>query len=309
MSQHIHIAVVTHHGIAANNRGNTAGNSTLLQKINWRGDLYSTVSAEAIRFAMRNRLAELGYEVNRAPESTNGMNPVNDWKDGDFKGWAKGTYMADDDLFGFMLAKAGGKSNDDETLPSNTKARRGVFEISRAVSVTPFQGDMTFNAASPGASPAARTDKAKKNNSSQTPVIYSTEMHATRYQYGGTLCPESLMVQKHAEAAIEVLCTLGGVGGNHSRFLFDFSPETVVFRVTSEMAPRILYVFEEVNGTIDAPSLLRRVQAGDIPADELYVGGELLGETGDKLTKLGANVFPGVKDAALKVRGIVKASA
>jgi CRISPR-associated protein Cst2 len=298
MSKHIHFSMVTHHGVAANNRGNTVGNNTLLQKLNWRGDLYTTVSAEAIRFALRNILADLGYEVNRSAESSQGMNPINAWQDGNFANWAKGKYLIDDDLFGFMLAQSAKKSNDDEN-GSSTKARRGALEISRAVSLTPFQGDMTFNAASPGASPGARTDKAKKDNSNQTPVIYSTEVHATQYQFGGTLSPERLMVQKHADAAIEALVSLGGVAGNHSRFLFDFSPQAIVLRVTSDPAPRILYIFEEENGVLNVPALVRRIQAGDIDASELYVGGELFPDTMTALKNLGAQVFPGVKRAGM----------
>ena len=49
------------------------------------------------------------------------------------------------------------------------------MEVSRAVSLTPWPGDVTFNAASPGATPSA----AKKGTN---PVPYGTELHATRYQ-------------------------------------------------------------------------------------------------------------------------------
>ena len=56
MSTHVFGAVVTGYGTAANNRGdNDGGNTTTLQKILWKGDVHSTVSAEAIRWALRFR--------------------------------------------------------------------------------------------------------------------------------------------------------------------------------------------------------------------------------------------------------------
>jgi len=51
--------IVTHHGTAANNRAETEGNITTLQKLLWKGHIHTTVSAEAIRFALRRRLADL----------------------------------------------------------------------------------------------------------------------------------------------------------------------------------------------------------------------------------------------------------
>jgi CRISPR-associated protein Cst2 len=46
MSRHLFAAIVTHHGIAANNRGETPSNVTTLQKLLWQGQVHTTVSAE-----------------------------------------------------------------------------------------------------------------------------------------------------------------------------------------------------------------------------------------------------------------------
>jgi CRISPR-associated protein Cst2 len=53
MSLHVFGAIVTANGTAANNRGLTEGNVTTLQKLVWNGHVHTTVSAEAIRFALR----------------------------------------------------------------------------------------------------------------------------------------------------------------------------------------------------------------------------------------------------------------
>ena len=55
MTLHVFANFVTPFGTAANNRAETEGNMTTLQKLLWMGDTHSTVSAEAIRFALRRR--------------------------------------------------------------------------------------------------------------------------------------------------------------------------------------------------------------------------------------------------------------
>ena len=60
MTLHVFANFVTPFGTAANNRAETEGNMTTLQKLLWMGETHSTVSAEAIRFALRRRLAMAG---------------------------------------------------------------------------------------------------------------------------------------------------------------------------------------------------------------------------------------------------------
>ncbi len=277
MSLHIFGAVVTHPGVAANNRGESEGNITTLQKLLWNGEVHSTVSAEAIRWAMRYFWQMKGIEVNRV-----WMDEKEDheWQDPAWKGWAtKGgkTYI-DDDLLGYMRAE-GGKTEGEK---GRADKRRGVLEIARAISMKPFAGDITFNARS-----------GEKGRIS----LYGTECHATRYQYGFAMTPERLRVKERSIKAIEAIANLGEVAGNHSRFLFDFSPESIVLRVTEDPAPRVLYCFQEdETGRVSAPDLVRRAEVGDILPSELFVGGTVAADPEIKALK-GATVYPGVKTA------------
>jgi len=283
MSTHVFGAIVTHHGIAANNRGETEGNVTTLQKILWHGQVHPTVSAESIRFALRRLLADAEKAgTNRVWDEEKRSNT---WKDDDFDP-AK---FIDDDLLGYMAAEAA----EAEGTAGTATVRRAILEIARAISLAPWGGDVTFNAASIGATPSA----AKKG---ANPVPYGTELHATRYQYGFALTPERLKKPARAKAAIERLCALGTVAGNHGRFLFDFSPESLVIRITDDPAPRLLYIFEPQDGdTVDAPRLLARVKAGDIKAAELLIGGGFAStQTAEELKGLGAAVESGVRKAA-----------
>lgn len=288
MSKHLFAAIVTHHGTAANNRGETDGNVTTLQKLLWQGQVHTTVSAEAIRFALRRRLMLSEEEGTNRRWDENIRS--NTWQDPEFGEWKKkaGSTFIDDDLLGYMSAKAA--SQEGEAGP--VTVRRAVLEVTRAISLVPWSGDVTFNAASPGATPSA----SKKGNN---PVPYSTELHATRYQYGIALTPERLRKPSRAKAAVNGLCELAEVAGNQGRFLFDFSPESIVFRFADDPAPRLLYVFEQKDQGIDAPLLLTRVEAGDIKAQELVIGGSFgATATAEKLRNMGAQVFPGIRKAA-----------
>lgn len=264
MSLHIFANIVTNHGIAANNRGDGEGsNITPLQKLIWQGQPHTTVSAEAIRFALRRLLAEC--EDRRTNRSWDENDRANIWQDPMFLGWTtpQGNTFIDDDLLGFMKAEASATEGEAGTAD----VRRAVLEVTRAVSLTPWAGDVTFNAASPGATPSAQ----KKGTN---PVPYGTEVHATRYQYGIAMTPARLRQPTRAVAALQGLCSLRTVAGNHGRFLFDFSPDSVIFRVTDDPAPRLLYCFDTPDDgkTVTADSLLKKLRNGDVLPGELIVG-------------------------------------
>jgi CRISPR-associated protein Cst2 len=295
MTLHVFANSVTAFGTAANNRAENEGNITTLQKIIWKGQTHSTVSAEAIRFALRRLLGEI-EDTNRSWDE---KVRANIWADHTFKGWAKedSSVFIDDDLLGFMTAEA----SNEEGVAGSANVRRAVLELTRAVSLTPWAGDVTFNAASPGATPSA----AKKGTN---PVPYGTEVHATRYQFGAAMTPKRLRDPGRAVHGIDSLCSLRTVAGNHGRFLFDFAPEIVVFRVTSDPAPRLLYCFDTADdgATVGAKALLDRIDSGDILAEELFVGtSDLNSELSKKMKSKGVSV-EGVKAAASKVKASIE---
>lgn len=288
MSLHVFANFVTPFGTAANNRAENEGNITTLQKLLWMGETHSTVSAEAIRFALRRILA--GDEVTNRSWDENER--ANVWKDNQFKGWAKekDKTFIDDDLLGYMIAEAA----KEEGEAGSACVRRAVLEVTRAVSLTPWSGDVTFNAASAGATPSAQ----KKGSN---PVPYGTEVHATRYQYGVALTPERLRDKSRAAKAIDALCNLGTVAGNHGRFLFDFSPDAVVIRITADPAPRLLYCFETKDDgkTVRADALVQRIKSGDVDPKELILG----------VSDLDSPLAKQLADAGVKADGVKAACA
>lgn len=302
MSKHLFGLIATPFGTAANNRGETEGNITTLQKILWNGETHTTVSAEAIRNAIRKQWQRQGLQLNRTWDDDGNKHT---WQDGKFGEGSEKKYV-DDDVLGFMSAEAakeeandaeaGAKEGKRERKKGTTRVRRSRLEVTRAISLTPWSGDITFNAASVGATPSA-------SKTQRDPVPYGTEVHATRYQYGLALTPESLALKERALHVVDAIASLSEVAGNQSRFLFDFSPEAVVFRWTDDFAPRMLYGFQmDGKAGLQIPDIIRRAEAGDIDSEELVIGGPVAGAESLK----GAKVFPGVKAAAEEVKGRIQ---
>ncbi len=338
MSKHLFGLIATPYGTAANNRGENEGNITTLQKLLWKGEVHTTVSAEAIRWALRYFWEKNGQAVNR--QWNEGIYD-HEWRDKSWAPWTskdeevrKQPTFIDDDVMGFMLAEAANTDGNDllDELKKDKKAtdeefkklskeeqkeefgqslkkknkeladkikvmsegtcdkRRGALEVTRAISLSPFAGDITFNAKS-----------GEKTNTS----LYGTEVHATRYQYGLALTPESLRDSARVLDLIDAVGGLSEVGGNHSRFLFDFSPASIVYRWTDDFAPRLLYGFEmDAEGALSFRAVLKRVACGDIAANELFIGGEIvetLDDEGKKILK-GAFVTDGIKAATSELK-------
>lgn len=274
MTQHLFATVVTGTAVAANNRGEGDGSTlSTLQKITFGNEQFTTVSAEAIRWGLREYLQNLDpLQVNRTFDA--------EVKGGSYE-YKDETFSADkyidDDLFGFMNAKKGSKDEDA------TVKRRGAVEVTRAISLDPFLGDVSFG------SRGGQKDRTS---------IYGNEMHLTAYQYSLALTPASLKQPARAALLLDAMAAVRHVGGNHARFLYDFTPESIVLRVTADPAPWILNCFERQGQAIDCSRLVALATAGDVDAKEIILGGAIAATpSADQLKKLGAEVHLGVKQA------------
>lgn len=286
--------------MAANNRGESEGNVTTLQKILWRGEVHTTVSAEAIRAAIRARWQAWGQPLNRRWDDER---RIHGWDDPQFtKGAAS---YVDDDILGYMSARAAKQEAGEGEATGvraprargTTDVRRARLEVTRAISLQPWPGDYVFNVASPGATPSA-------SKTGRDPVPYGAEVHATRYQYGFALTPSALHDPARAGLVLDAILSLGEVAGNHARFFYDFSPASVVLRWTDDFAPRLLYALDTTpEDKVRVPRLLELVEARDVRADELWIGGDVAAsEDATRLADAGAHVTRGVREAFAGVR-------
>lgn len=261
MTTHIFGMALTHEGTFSNNRGENEGNTNTLQKVIRNGDMFSTVSAEAIRYALRDGWQHGGETLNRKTLDHRTVEYTD-------RGFADGSWSnrLDDDVLGFMHAK-------DETV-----SRRAPLEVTRAISVTPWTGETMHNFASPGSNPAVTGDD---------PIPYSVEVHHTRYQFGFALSPDSLGRARNntdsvhddderirrVQAILNGLASLRRVGGAHARYFADYSPEILILRVTTDPAPRMLYCFEQHEGSGDiSVCTLGKKLGRDIDPGELIIG-------------------------------------
>lgn len=282
---HLFGTVLTPQAVASNNRGESEGTVATLQKVIRNGDLYSTVSSEAVRYALRESWqADPKLLLARKVFHTG-----SEWTEG-AKEFETPEQYVDNDVLGYMHAK------------KETASRRGALEVGRAVSVTPWPGTIDHHFASPGSNPSIATND---------PIPYACEVHDTRYQYTFALTPASLLKDRFArtEKTLRALQNLRRVGGSHARFLFDFAPEAVVLRWTTDPAPRIMFCFDQDDrGRLSLDTLLRRVKGGDVVGSEVFVGTAIGGIVElDALRAEGVNVFDGVKRAVDAVLALVQA--
>jgi CRISPR-associated protein Cst2 len=302
-TNYIYGTILTGEAVAANNRGDNIGNTTTLQKVFHQDDLHTSVSAEAIRFAIRYRFQLEDLNVNRSYDSNAGKLYFEDEKHANWN--PNGEVFIDDDLMGFMDAAAAQQEREEEEgeaedatprrrtrAKGKTTKRQSPLAIGRAVSLRPYRGELSFNAVS--------GDKEKGKLS-----LYNAEMHTTEYQYSFGLNLNDVVKKESIGHLIDAIVDPPPVAGNHSRFAYDFSPASIVLRVTNAHASKIQNCFEHDEETrgYTVARLIHRVESGDIPAGELIIGGELAAtEEGKKLTQLGATVLPGVKAAADEAR-------
>jgi CRISPR-associated protein Cst2 len=305
-THYLYGAILTGEAVAANNRGDNIGNTTTLQKVFCQDDLHTSVSAEAIRFALRYRFQLENPEfVNRTYDfSTSKLG----YKDEKMSYWNSNSQVyIDDDLMGFMDAEAAANEKEDELdddseaqkkSKKNNKAkgkvtkRQSPLAIGRAVSLRPYRGELSFNCVS--------GEKQKGQLS-----LYSAEMHTTEYQYSFGLNLGDVVKKEHINQLIDAIIDPPPVAGNHARFAYDFSPASIILRLTNAHSSRIQNCFEhdETNRTYTIQKLIQKIQAGDIPASELVVGGQIAyTEEGEELKQLKVKVLDGVYATANEVR-------
>lgn len=308
-THYLYGTILTNEAVAANNRGDNIGNTTTLQKVFHHDDVHTSVSAEAIRFALRYRFQlEATVPVNRSYDSSTGKLKYKDEKRTKWNSQENDVFI-DDDLMGFMDAEAAAKEmeeqadSDEESQESKAKQkkekpkgkttkRQSPLAIGRAVSLRPYRAELSFNCVS--------GEKSKGQLS-----LYSAEMHTTEYQYSFGLNLGDVLKKKHIASLIEAIIDPPQVAGNHSRFAYDFSPASIVLRVTNAHSSRIQNCFEhdEEERTYTIARLIDRIESGDIPASEIIIGGDVAKtEEGEKLKALKVTVFSGVIAAANEAR-------
>jgi CRISPR-associated protein Cst2 len=322
-TRYLYGTILTGEAVAANNRGDNLGNTTTLQKVFVGDDLHTSVSAEAIRFALRFRFQLEGLKVNRryvtdiTEEFTSKQLYTLQYKDEKHATWnpTDPEPFIDDDLMGFMLAEAakgeqeaenesadlaqpekepvGGSAGPRRNKPKGKITKRqSPLAVGRAVSLRPYRGEISFNCVS-----GAKEEGALS--------LYAAELHTTEYQYTFGLNLDGVVAKMNIGHLIDAVVDPPPVAGNHARFAYDFSPASVVFRLTNCHSSKIQNCFEHDEETrgYSLHRLVSRVKSYDVPASELIIAGHVAGtDFGNQLKTAGASVSTGVLQAAAEVK-------
>ena len=139
--------------------------------------------------------------------------------------------------------------------------RKGALDLSKAISTTPYDSDVLHSAFG-----------GKKDSN----ALYSSQCHSTHYQYCFSMTPNHLKDSKRVFHVLDGINSLHRVGGSYSRWLYDFSPNSLILRWTHDPCSRHLYSIDARNNeTLTAPKLLKRMQNGRIDPKEVWIAGDL----------------------------------
>lgn len=208
---HLTLLIITNAVLAANNRGEGVGNVQTLQRIEAGDGARTVISAPALKRALRDAMIANGAKMWRHndPAGDKKVNPA---------GYVYGENQNltivgatppnpigyDDEQFGFMLAEA--KKSDTAI------SIKGACEFSTAVSTTPYAGDTAFTQGLKAGEPLINP--------------FSSERHATRYQYTVTW-DLSRVTASTLAVTLKSLASLAA-GGAHSSNATELTPDTIV---------------------------------------------------------------------------------
>lgn len=284
--------VLTYEAPSSNYRGENENNRTVLQKLLRGEEEFTVISAESIRNAIRDILAEYGLPTNRSRLLNEDQPAVQ------FQDYPDPSVWIDDFFFGFMMAcKAEDRSklNKRGTVPK----RDSLLRLNMAVALTPYQTEATFHQSPKHVdSPSPKhVDFPWKKDTSN--LIHKEVVH-TAYQYPFALSMKDCEKgpKQWTQSLIKAITELNGVAGGHARALYEFCPRSVVCRVTSSRVANYQTYGFKADGTFPE---LSRVGGSALKGSEFWVGGEVVRNMDpsekDRLMNAGAHLFEEAADA------------
>lgn len=268
--------------LASNNRGENEGNQSLLPKmIGTDGTPRVMVSSQSIRKNLR-----MVFQHKRLP-----LNHIWNYEEQSYFPLVEPSYnpdkFIDDDILGYMNA------SKNETL-----TRKSPLSVTPAMSTaTADNCIITFNTRSPFFSDKKQNKDGEMVDVQGNPMIYAEETLTTAFQWGMMLDVNYMRSRDRVVPLLESIHDLGSVGGNQTRYGFDFSPVSAIYRWSKSMVRGFTYPFLPVPGIVKSNftisrEVFNRIKCGAIPASELWIVGDILEcPYGGLLKSEGANCF------------------
>jgi len=256
-NKNLFVTVLTYAAPSSNYRGESEENRTVLQKIVKDKKEYTVISPESMRNALREMLSAAGLPSNRKRLHDQDQLAV------EFQEFPNATKFADDFLFGFMVADKEAIKKNKELPPK----RDSILRMNMALALNPYKFDATFHQ-----SPLNAGSSPWKNSS--TSALLLREISHTAYQYPFALAYNDCKDQPNwVKALLKAISELSDVAGGHARSYYEMAPKSIVARLTPCLVAGFnTYGFDE-NGSFPE---LSRLKSDDLPADEFWIGGEIV---------------------------------
>jgi len=255
---------MTYAAPSSNYRGESEENRTVLQRISRNGAEHTVISPESMRNALREQLAVYGVPCNRRRLHNEEQLAV------EFQEFPDAEKYADDFLFGYMVA-------DTKKMPKGRPSKRdSVLRMNMAVALTPYRFDATFHQSPMNAG------KSPWQNDTKSALLHREVAH-TAYQYPFALAMSDCASKPEwTKALLKGVGELSNVAGGHARSYFEMAPRSIVARVSTQLVAGFdTYGFNDKG---EFPEL-KRIQKGDLPGAEFWIGGELARAMPDEVKK------------------------
>lgn len=219
-----------------------ADNISSIKKISRGTEQFPYISAQAVRRALRDQIATLGWELSEGVASS--------IKKGAATTKQEPEKYIDDDLFGYM-----GTEKGDEAGKGKSIKRTSVVRVSPLISFDHYQGDLDFGTNYMGVEAGG------------DPNIFETEVHAGLYR--GTILIELDRVgagdgfrkelkgpekAKRVKALVQSLKNLW-TSGRQTRFLADISPKFMAAAALKTKNPIFLESVVPIDGGVNGSLL------------------------------------------------------
>jgi CRISPR-associated protein Cst2 len=280
-------SILTYAAPSANYRGESAENRAVIQKISFGRFEYAIISPEAMRNALRESLAEMGFPCNRKRVHDQDQLAVR------FKDYPDHTAYIDDFFMGWLVAAS---KNDRAKIASDLKKsgrnpddfvykRDSVLRMNMAVALEPYRHNSVFTQSPLDATPK---DIKSVRNADSSQLLHR-ETAYTPFQYPFALNLKDCEPKKDwTQALIKGIGQLNGVAGNHARSYFEMAPASVLIRLTPQLvAGYDNYGFKVEDDNHLFPEVIEGLTRDkpDFPASEFFIGGKIVKDLDESAVK------------------------
>jgi CRISPR-associated protein Cst2 len=254
---------LTNQALSSNNRSENDDNYSNLQKIQKNGETYTVVSS----FAWRNRMREVFKEADLKVNRERFYDPENPQPSVKYNDKINIEEYIDDYTFGYVIANK--KEKKDKLSNTNMGIqRKSVVLFNHAVSTSPFEGDTILQ--------QYPKQYWKEEKEGKGGGLLQNEIHCTSYQIPFAL--EHIEKWPNEKWVGEVLKAIGNIGlvaGNHARSLFDFSPSSIIIRVSESSAYQFdQYGFDQKGNFSDIKSIKSLIKQNS--RKDFWFGGKIV---------------------------------